>query len=79
MVRVVEGITLSQRLSVTAVGRARPERQQARHGIKAVDRFLSKPKLQRGALALVKAERGKSGIRSSCGNCARSCRSSASR
>ena len=65
MARVVEGITLSQRLSVTAVGRARPGRQKARHGIKAVDRLLSNAKLQREqrvwwtALArrLVKAER----------------------
>jgi hypothetical protein len=47
VVRAVEGITLSQRLSVTTVGRARPGSQKARHGIKAVDRLLSNAKLQR--------------------------------
>jgi hypothetical protein len=47
VVRVVEGITLSQRASVTSIGRARPGRQKARHGIKAVDRLLSNAKLQR--------------------------------
>src|SRR5512138_2104848 len=65
VVRVVEGITLSQRLSVTAIGRVRPGNQKARHGIKAVDRLLSNAKLQReqrawwSALArrLLKAER----------------------
>ena len=63
--RVVEGIARSQRLSVTAVGRARPGSQQARHGIKAVDRLLSNAKLQRERLLwwhalvgkLLKAER----------------------
>lgn len=47
VVRVVTGLMLSQRASVTSIGRARPGLQKARHGIKAVDRLLSNPKLQR--------------------------------
>jgi hypothetical protein len=49
----------SQRLSVTAVGRARPGSQQARHGIKAVDRLLSNAKLQRERLPWWQALVGK--------------------
>jgi hypothetical protein len=65
VVRVVEAMTVAAQLTVTAVGRARRGSQQARHGIKAVDRLLSNSKLQRERLTwwsalvrkLVRAER----------------------
>ena len=47
VIRVAAGITLAQRATVTAIGRARPGDQQARHGIKAADRLLSNAKLWR--------------------------------
>jgi hypothetical protein len=42
----VEAVIVCQRVSLTALGRAVRGTQQARHGIKMMDRLLSNPKLQ---------------------------------
>jgi len=46
LVAAVEGLTSSEKLSVTAIGRGVMGRTAPKHGIKRVDRLLSNPRLQ---------------------------------
>jgi len=51
----VEGLTLSEKLSVTGIGRSLRTRTRPKHSIKRVDRLLSNPHLQSDRWAIFRS------------------------